>query len=196
MEESGWVDLGRLWESSQDINLNTWTSNTTTSSALWGTNMSTATTGNYPYRINNVSTVSLAPVPEDRLRSHQQTLASQREDRRVARVTARNRAEELLLSLLNEEQRETYRLTGSFDVIGSAGGHYVIERGTSGNVVWIDPSGQPAARLCAHPDMRERWMPDQDIALGQLLALRHDEAAFIRLANVHAGRRPDHLVVA
>jgi hypothetical protein len=38
--------------------------------------------------------------------------------------------------------------------------------------------------------MNEHWLPDQDVALAQMLALTTDEAAFVRLANVHRGRRP------
>lgn len=118
------------------------------------------------------------------------------EARALARTAARDRADELLQSMLSEQQREAYRLTGEFEVMGSAGGVYRIRRGTSGNVDWIAPDGTVGARLCAHPEMREGWMPDQDVALAQMLALRTDEAGFIGMANVHAGRRPSHLVVA
>lgn len=119
-----------------------------------------------------------------------------REARTAARIVARDRADELLVSMLDTTQRETYRLTGEFMVIGSAGGLYRIKRGTSGNVEWIAMDGQPGARLCAHPEMREGWLPDQDVALAQLLALTTDEPAFVARANVHWGRRPTHLVGA
>jgi hypothetical protein len=87
-------------------------------------------------------------------------------------------------------------LTGEFEVMGSAGGLYRIRRGTSGNVDWIDHDGSVGARLCAHPTMADGWMPDQGVAVAQLLALTTDEAGFVRMANVHAGRRPAHLVGA
>lgn len=110
--------------------------------------------------------------------------------REVARTAARDRADELLCSMLSAEQRESYRLTGEFIVIGSAGGVYRVSRGSSGNITWLAPDGSVGGRLCAHPDMREGWIPDQDVALAQLLALSTDEAAFVAKANVHAGTRP------
>jgi hypothetical protein len=95
------------------------------------------------------------------------------------------------MALLDERQRETYRLTKVFEVIGSHGTLYRIHRGISGNVEWITPEGEVGGRLCAHPSMNEHWLPEQDVAVAQLLALTADEAAFVRLANVHRGRRPE-----
>lgn len=114
----------------------------------------------------------------------------QREDRARARVLASDRASELLMSLLSDEQAHAYHLTGEFEVMGSAGGLYRVRRGTSGNIDWIDPEGQVGARLCAHPTMAQGWMPEQDVAAAQVLALITDEPGFVRVANVHWGRRP------
>lgn len=116
--------------------------------------------------------------------------------REHARISARDRADELLLSMLSPDQVADYVDNGAFNVIGSAGGRYRIRRGVSGNVDWLDADGQVGGRLCAHPTMENGWMPDQDVALAQLLALTTDEVAFVAVANVHAGRRPPILVAS
>ena len=38
--------------------------------------------------------------------------------------------------------------------------------------------------------MAEHWLPDQDVALAQMLAIQADEPGFAALANVHQGVRP------
>jgi hypothetical protein len=180
------------------------------SRAYWGTassaTITTSSSNWYTWDMSvNYSTVaaprwpapwSQAP-PEVVVRQGQLSASvTAREARTQARIVARERADELLLSMLSEPQRESYSLTGEFEVIGSAGGLYRIQRGNSGNVLWIEPGGQVGARLCAHPTMAEGWMPDQDVAVAQLLALMTDEPAFVRTANVHAGRRPPVAVTA
>lgn len=119
-------------------------------------------------------------------------LYAQREERhrREGRVEANSRAEELLLTMLSEDQAAELRRNDSFTVIGSAGGVYRIRRGVSGNVDWILPDGGVGGVLCAHPTMAEHWLPQQDVAVSQLLALTTDEPSFVRVANVHRGRRP------
>ena len=117
-------------------------------------------------------------------------VAAQRELRAQERVLATARGEELLLSMLDENQREALRQDSMFAVIGSHGTVYRIRWGTSGNVDWIKPDGSVGGRLCAHPSMRESWLPTADVMLAQVLALRTDEREFCRVANVHVGRRP------
>ena len=72
-----------------------------------------------------------------------------------------------------------------FAVIGSHGTVYRINRGTSGNVEWIKPDGTVGGRLCAHPCMREQWIPTEDVMLAQMLALTTNERAWLAVANVH-----------
>lgn len=113
------------------------------------------------------------------------------EQRRTVRATARSRSEETLLSFLDEQQRADYLATGAFDVTGSAGGRYRIRKGSSGNVVYLDPvTHLRIGTLCAHPSMNEQWLPDPDVALAQMLALMTDEPNFCGIANVHWGVRP------
>lgn len=105
--------------------------------------------------------------------------------------SAESRAEKLLRSMLTADQKAMLTAHGYFEVFGSAGNLYRINWGTAGNVDHIDHDGRRAAVLCAHPDMREQWLPTADVMLAQMLALMTDEPAFIRKANVHAGRRPN-----
>lgn len=118
---------------------------------------------------------------------HEDAFARRHSERRVAM----NRAEELLLSLLSEEQQESYRHDQLFTVIGSHGTLYRIRYGVSGNIEWLRPDGEVGGRLCAHPTMVNDWLPVPDVLLSQVLALTTDERAFLQLANVHYGRRPE-----
>lgn len=91
--------------------------------------------------------------------------------------TASQRAHELLLSMLTQEQKVTYLTDNYFDVRGSAGGQYRIwNRGPSGNVESLDHH----VFLCAHPPGN---LPHPDVYLAQLLALATDEPGFRAIAN-------------
>lgn len=191
----GWTYLGTT------TGTITYTYNATVVVPDWSTTAS-STSGTYtincaPYNVAN--TINYVQVPQvdenERQRrmealtaARQQATAAQRERSRE-RAEAIGRATSLLMAVLDEYQRESYRRTGAFDVIGSRGTLYRIHTGSVGNVEWISPDGE-GGRLCAHPSMNEHWLPDQDVAVAQMLALTTDEAAFVRLANVHRGRRP------
>jgi hypothetical protein len=114
----------------------------------------------------------------------------QRRDRIAAQESARTRARNTLLEFLTPEQRAEYEAHDHFVCTGSEGNRYRIERGSAGNVVYLDERGEAAGRLCAHPSMSEHWLPDADVALAQMLALMTDEPNFVRIANVHRGRAP------
>jgi len=126
--------------------------------------------------------------------ANRERLRGEREQYQRSRTQAIARGEALLLEMLDENQRETYRFNGTFTVIGSCGTLYRIHRGTSGNIEWVKPDGSVGGRLCAHPTMHHEWLPTEDVMLAQMLALIHDEREFCRVANVHAGVRPPILV--
>jgi hypothetical protein len=99
---------------------------------------------------------------------------------RAARARARDRARELLLSLLTEEQARTYEGDGWFEVAGSDGGLFRIHSaGQAGNVQEI-LAGRPVASYCCHPP---GGLPDADAHVAQMLHLQTDEAGFRRTAN-------------
>ena len=128
--------------------------------------------------------------------ARRERLQAEREERTRSRTAAIARGEELLLSMLDENQREAYRQDDMFAVIGSCGAVYRIHRGVAGNIEWIKPDGTRGGLLCAHPTMHDGWLPTPDVMLAQMLALIHDEPGFLRVANVHAGQRPPILAVA
>jgi hypothetical protein len=100
----------------------------------------------------------------------------------------------LLMSMLDDTQRETYKRVKYFECVGSLGTRYRIHRGTCYNVSWLDASGEPAGELCAAPnrfvDATSRELPQEDVILGQLLTLVADERVFLRAANLGEGRWP------
>ena len=119
-----------------------------------------------------------------RQRQHEQ------EQRAAERIVAHSRAIDLLVSLLPDDQVQRYRNQGVFEILGSHGTLYRIREGVSGNIEWIKPGGEVGGVLCAHPSMRDGWLPTPDVLASQLLAITTDEREFVRIANVHRGERP------
>ena len=95
------------------------------------------------------------------------------ESRRRAE-TARERAEELLDSCLNAEQRDQLFALGRFCVTAPSGRVYWIEQGYAGNVY------SDGLRFCIHMDAR---LPAADHMLAQMLMIQTDEEAFLKTAN-------------
>lgn len=80
---------------------------------------------------------------------------------------ANERAESLLLSHLNVQQRLEYSVTQSFHVPGEVNKLYLIEAGNGFSIVspW---TGEKWVSYCFHP---EYWIPDADIALATKLLI-------------------------
>lgn len=136
--------------------------------------------------------VQLTPQSDEEIARQEAALEERLQASReaaVAREAAEERARELLLSLLPEDQKEPYRLTGVFEIIGSHGTRYRIRRGVAGNIDWLDAEGRVGGNLCCHaPQVQAgQWIPVADVMVGQVLALKADEPAFLRVAN---GRKP------
>lgn len=143
----------------------------------------------HPQRTHIDSTREPTPEEEAARQERQAERERQMEEHRRIRDEASDRARALLLALLDETQRASYEETSSFEVVGSAGNRYRINRGANGNVLWLDDD-EVRGRLCAHPEFVDGYLPDADVALAQMLALTTDEAAWLQTANVHAGSRP------
>ena len=94
-------------------------------------------------------------------------------------AAALKRAEALLLACLTDEQKHELVTDKRFNVVTPSGKRYRIKRHTHGNVLLLDDHGEPVRRYCAQPG----GVPDDDAILAQVLALRTDEAAFLRVAN-------------
>lgn len=93
-----------------------------------------------------------------------------------------DRAARLLQSVLTPEQQAEWLRERHFHInVGER--RYRIKAGRSGNVELVDKQGAPLVRYCAHPEGYD--LPDGDVLVGQVLALQHREAEFLRVANVH-----------
>lgn len=120
------------------------------------------------------------------------------------RVLAQIKGLELLHMLLTDEQAEQYALNGSVPVRGSDGGMYEIDTlygGVHGNVVQVDEHGCKLGRVCVAPRMNVggHALPMADGWVGQLLAIKTDEALFRARGNwssVRACAHPDVPILA
>lgn len=115
----------------------------------------------------------------------QHELARERDRERERELAAANqRATELLMQFLTDEQRRTYEESGYFDVRGNRSGdiYRIGCTGHNNNVIRILPSGA-RVRMCAHP-IQVEWLPHADHWLGQKLTIENNEAEFMRVANI------------
>lgn len=100
-------------------------------------------------------------------------------ERELEQVAARRRAQELLLSQLDAEQRAAFLTRKAFRVVGADGKLYEIARGRQHNVFELDAQGRRRTEFCiTHADL-----PDEDILVAQKLLLETDVARFRRIAN-------------
>ena len=98
------------------------------------------------------------------------------EDDEKARV--KTRAEKILVRHLDTKQALHLKEKGHFDVeVGDK--TYRIWRGTHGNIRELNKEGKEIASLCVQPN----GVPTEDAMLAQLLWLRADEKALLRVAN-------------
>jgi hypothetical protein len=104
------------------------------------------------------------------------------EARRARLQVADARAHQLLLSVLTGNEARSYIERGFFELRGSAGGWWRINRdGQAGNVDELAaPGGPRVASWCCHPPDH---LPDADAHLAQLLQLVTDEDGFRRTGN-------------
>lgn len=181
------------------------TCGTLTNDTVWGAWNTAYSTGATTYSTSSTTTVLLnvtvwgnwnavyTETQEQRAERerHQAEMTRARELHRQVREVARTRAEELLLSLLTDEQAASYRDKGWFEVRGSKGGRWRIRnRGQSGNVDLMPEIGEEReATYCAHPPGQ---LPDADAYVAQMLHLVTDEEGFMKVANEHWRRPPQH----
>jgi len=173
-----------------DLYVSNITAATTYSNITWTTTTGTLTTAHMnPLTVYYDPPDPPPPTPAEvaAFYRRQAELRQPEQAQRAERNAATARAEELLLSMLDDVQRASYLNIKVFEVIGSLGGRYRIRPGTMGNVDALDPAGEWIGALCAHPT---GGLPLPDVALAQMLHLITDEADFVQKANVHRGRRP------
>jgi hypothetical protein len=148
---------------------------------------------NFQFSGNPRIEVVRAPEPEtpEQVAAREESLRQAREataERQRRQQQAAGKALALLMSLLDEEQQASYRDRGYFDLTGSRGRRWRIEkRGQAGNVLLLpeDPAQTEAQAYCCHPPDS---LPLADAHLAQALHLVTDEDDFERTAN-RSGRR-------
>jgi len=121
---------------------------------------------------------------EARYAESQRAYVYEIEQKRIVESDARKRAELLLLSKLNPEQRLSYTNYKRFNVVGQKSGDiYTIRCDIySGNIIRKNKftKARMAYYCIVHTDS---FMPDEDMYLGQMLFLRTDETEFLRTAH-------------
>lgn len=129
-------------------------------------------------RLRAIDAAEAAHVYSRELEAHRQRV---RRDEQ-----AQERACALLLALVCEEERRRYADRHEVIVTGSHGSRYKITHGYQGNVYRLDKRGNIVAGYCAHPRMHtgDGRLPMEDAMITQILAIRADEAEFLRVANV------------
>jgi hypothetical protein len=103
-------------------------------------------------------------------------------DRQKRRAKAMKRARRLLLAFLTPEQRKDFLENGGFNVTGRSGQVYRLNYGHSANI----DAPHLGGRLCVHP-VNIAELPVEDTLISQLLHLKEDDDALIRIANLHPG---------
>jgi hypothetical protein len=114
-------------------------------------------------------------------------------ERRKKRAVTR--ARKLLREHLTDQEHDQLQEAGYFEVTSDSGRRYRIYKGFSRNVVELDATGRPVARLCAHGGYGSA-MPDEDHMLAQKLWLESEEQEFRRIANISriGAVEADHLL--
>lgn len=107
-----------------------------------------------------------------------------REAERKVRVSliegARVKADKLLMSVLNDEQKEELKTKNYFHCKSKQGNRYRIYRGTHGNVKRLNDAGKEIEALCIQPDN----VPAEDAMLAQKFHIEFNEEQFRTTANI------------
>ncbi len=171
------------------------TGNTTSTWANWATS-STAdlrtngtwyrwidgTCSNPAYITQPVYILSPQLTPEQQKKRAEQAQKdeAERQHREQNRQIAEERALQLLLENLDENQKAIYETTKAIPVKVKSGRFYRINKGRAGNVEQVDEKGVRLKKLCFHPTEN---VPDFDVMLAQKLMLECCEEEVLRIAN-------------
>lgn len=129
-----------------------------------------------------------APVEVPAVREAREALERQYHTERKARDDeyakeiriAKEKAERLLLSVLDPMQKEELKTKGFFHCKSKTGNRYRIHRGIAGNVRRVDSTDKEIEKLCAHP----QGVPEGDAMVAQLFHIENDEEGFRQTANI------------
>lgn len=171
-----------------------WDFNTTATSGTlnnsvwsnWATNTGILTTNEFRVA-NGLSPCDYYPLRsivvdprEELIRANR--VRAQRLRARVQRRAAAHAADELLTSLMTDEQRDEYQRMARIHVVAPDGKRYRIRRGWAGNLEVIDNEDRPVERWCVHPRVS---VPEADNMIAQKLMIESGRADELRrIANV------------
>ena len=102
---------------------------------------------------------------------------------RLEAEAAKVRARKLLFGFLTDEQKREAEEFKRFHLTTRSGRRFRLHmgRGRHGNVKELE-GDKEVRSYCISPD--DHTLPEEDALLAQLLALKHDEAEFVRVANI------------
>lgn len=116
-------------------------------------------------------------------RAEEERRAAEQAERERAAAEAKARAEELLISVLDEQQIADYRAHNWFTCLGSDGHRYKIKYGRQHNIFRLNDAGNEVVEICGH--VRDN-VPHEDNMAAQKLHLESDAIGFLRIANAWA----------
>ncbi len=153
--------------------------NPTTSSTCWSNWIFYGDGTVVPGQINGQQ---VQPLPEEERQRYEQERIRMEElarERKRKVKEAEEKALQLLLENLTENQAEIFKLIGAIPVECQSGRKYHIRKGISGNVHELNEKGETARRLCFHPTD----CPVYDVMLVQKLMLESCEEDARKIAN-------------
>lgn len=187
---TAWVSWNDQWQTTATMTYTT-TTNATTADTVWYTWTSdnayvTATDATWTQWVTVPNaTITYGTYPtrsEEEIASERARIQEAADARQRERLEAVRKAKALLASLLDEKQREQLERQRFFEFVSQTGRKMRIKQGYSRNVDELGEDGKRIRTLCAHPGNYE--LVEEDHMVAQLLALRHQEEAFLRVANV------------
>ena len=164
------------WQSQRDWN------GTVTIWATWSNSSYYLDNKNNPFLYHPIETEE---QEKERLKLEEEARKQRKEQARLleeARKAAEQKARELLLSHLNEAQKESFVKNELFLVNCPSGKIYEIKKGYSRNIRELDETGKHKRTLCFHPVMYEK-LPDYDVVLAQKFMLELNEREALQVAN-------------
>jgi hypothetical protein len=189
---TAWVTWNNEWQTTATVTSTT--SASTTNDATWYTWTGVDTGGTasdlawiqwvMAPATDNYLTYSTpgSQLSEEDIAAEQARIREAADARQREREAAVVKAKALLASLLDEKQREQLERQRFFEFVSQTGRRMRIKHGYSRNVDELKEDGSRLRTLCAHPSSYD--LVDEDHMAAQLLALRYDEASFLRVANV------------
>jgi len=179
-----WIDQGT---STQSITFQTWAtaaSQTATIGNCYQYGLESQTYG-YPaantYGYTTVCNTFYYPIQIEETEEQRAEREQRQRDEAAKDAARRKRARELLVDVLNPEQREQFEKDGHFELLVN-GRLYRVR--PERRVELLDlKSKRTLSYYCVHPDLTH-YLPAEDVALAQMLLLQSDEATFLATANM------------